>query len=105
MSSVSAASLLDDEPSVQVKRVVKIAPCGGCGNFLLRDKMWAMNTKIYSPDDKAETVIRVRVCETCATGEIDDLREIEWDNASMRVLKDDESLEEINKALDNVIEG
>jgi len=77
-----------DSPSVgTVRRIKKVAPCGSCGEEVDRDSMWAMNTLLASPEDGHKVRIRVRLCPACVDLEMADLKNMEWDNAKMRVVE------------------
>ena len=89
--SLSATALLgESEIPVKVRRVIKVAPCGCCGAVVNRDEMWAMNTKFFSPDDKQERKVNVRLCSKCVPTQISDLKEMEWDNSSMKTIEVDD---------------
>jgi hypothetical protein len=73
-------------PDVQVRAVKKIAPCGHCRREVDRDKMWAVNIKVFSPDDKQKH-IQIRLCAHCAGAEVERAEEMRWDNSEMRVVE------------------
>ena len=70
-------------PSVKVLK--NYAPCGGCGEEVDRDLMFAMNVKFYAPGDgKLDVQIPVRLCNSCADARKVALEEMRWDNSKMR---------------------
>ena len=71
--------------SVDVRPVRKFAPCGCCGRMVSRDDMWALNTKMFSPNDQAEVRVQIRLCPSCADTQLASLRAMEWDNSRMVV--------------------
>ena len=91
MSAASGVSALD---LVQGKEIHacdagpsrKIAPCGCCEKMVPRDEMWSMNTKFMSPYDQKEIRLRVRLCPDCAAEQMADVKDMEWDNDSMKVV-------------------
>ena len=67
----------------RITRKVKYAPCGDCGEVVRRDDMHSMNIKMYTPEDEQEVRIPVRLCGSCASENLAELRDMEWSNDSM----------------------